>query len=527
VTSEAVTQLKGLLPLTQISDEVYDVIRRKEDWRARIELARQGVVMPDKGWGAHWMPGITPYEHQLRGYAVASTALEMSPGTGLWHDMGLGKTLTSLALLFNRHSEIGGGAMNALVICPSSVIGVWGKAIDEHVDYPIRYIPLTGPMPKRALKIHTAKLDRYEGITLFGTNYESLWREALETALCSIDIEMVIADEAQAIKTAGSKQSKAARKIASKSKKIASTGTPTDKQQDYFGIFRWLDPSVFGTSETAFIGHWFDSIILPGVPKPKVTGLKPHLEDEFMEKIHSVCHSAKKEDCLDLPKKIDTPVPVELEPAAMKKYIALRDEALAWLDSGEAITGQNILTRMGRCIQLTGGFVKDELGKTHVVSTAKADACVDLAHTVLDQEDKLVIYCRHTAEIDELRKRLSIKYTVDVIDGRVPAGQRRDDIIDRFQEADLQIVIIQERAGGAGITLHASSTAIDYSRSPDLIPYLQKRDRVHRIGMPDKPVTYFNLYVPGTLDDKILHHVLQEKRKSHEITVHQWKGLMQ
>lgn len=522
VTADAITRLRQLLPSAPIPPEVDRILSDRRMWEGMVSRAKAGK---HKMWPGGFVSHITPYDHQRVGFSSVLAILDGSPGAGLWHDMGLGKTLTCLAVLAADY-QTGGVPINALVTCPSSVIGVWVKAA-ELCTFPLRVIPLTGPVPRRALTVQQSRLDPFDGVTLFVTNYEVLWKETLMNAFFAVDLEYVIADEAQALKTHSSKQSIAARKIASKSKKIASTGTPVDKVENFFGIMRWLNPDIFGTSYTAFLGHYFEQVILPGVPHPKIVGPKPEMYEELMTKIHSISHSAKKEECLDLPEKVDIDIEVELEPKVMKMYRQMRDEAIAWLDDGQVVLGENVLTRMMRLVQITGGFVTNQYGHPERVSEAKLKAATEQAGLVIEQQGKLVVFCRFTAEIDALQGAIQRQGAyVKILDGRTPPGATRDKLVEEFQEGELECLIVQEKAGGAGITLHAASTAIDYSRSPDLIPWLQKRDRIHRIGMGDKPATYLNMIVPNTLDEKLLKNVLREKRNVHELSVHGWKGML-
>jgi SNF2 family DNA or RNA helicase len=66
------------------------------------------------------------------------------------------------------------------------------------------------------------------------------------------------------------------------------------------------------------------------------------------------------------------------------------------------------------------------------------------------------------------------------------------------------------QTGGFGITLTAASTVIYFSTDYSLERRLQSEDRCHRIGQT-KSVTYVDIRVPGTIDDKILK-ALKEKK---------------
>ena len=90
-----------------------------------------------------------------------------------------------------------------------------------------------------------------------------------------------------------------------------------------------------------------------------------------MKRLHSIAFRATKAECLDLPETTDIVRYVELEPAAMKIYRDLVRDSYAELGKGE-VTATNILTRLLRLSQITGGFIGgDEGGPVQRVSTAK------------------------------------------------------------------------------------------------------------------------------------------------------------
>ena len=75
-----------------------------------------------------------------------------------------------------------------------------------------------------------------------------------------------------------------------------------------------------------------------------------------MEKMHAIAYRATKAECLDLPETTDILRQVDLEPAALRIYRGLVKESYAELSGGE-VTAPNILTRLLRLSQLTGGFM--------------------------------------------------------------------------------------------------------------------------------------------------------------------------
>jgi len=517
-TVEAINQLKSLLPLIDVDASVVAHLAAKSVWSVRVAEARAGKLnlWPDDKITAQ------PYDHQVTGHAVVNEMFTKSQGAALWHSAGLGKSLTALAVIAARTPRL------VLVVCPASVIGVWSGEVEKFAwqeTFPIRVWPLTGSMEKRAGKIMTLPIDPFDGTTMLVTNYEALWRPALLNALLSVKLDIVIADEAHRLKNATSQQSKAARKIASSSLKLALTGTPTDTPGDWYGIYRWLDPSVFGTSLTAFRARYFNDFTLPN--GQRLPGkVWPEMEPELYAKANSLAHVADKDEVLDLPEQINLDRVVDLEPKARKLYEQMRQEAITFIDEGgdQAIVGQNVLTRRLRMQQITGGFVKDENGVSHSVSTAKIDAARDILTDAL-VEGKVVIVARFTAEIDALVAMCAgLKVKTGVIDGRVKIGTARDEVIADFQTGKMQVIILQPKAGGVGITLHASSTMIVYSCDTSLIDWTQVISRIHRVGTVNR-WRYYLLQASGTIDEKVFD-ALKEKQDVSRYGLAQWRAVL-
>ena len=90
---------------------------------------------------------------------------------------------------------------------------------------------------------------------------------------------------------------------------------------------------------------------------------------------------------------------IELEPAALRIYRGLVKESYAELAGGE-VTATNILTRLLRLSQLTGGFLgNDETAAVEQVSAAKLSALEDILDGAMAEGKKLVIIARFIPEI--------------------------------------------------------------------------------------------------------------------------------
>jgi SNF2 family DNA or RNA helicase len=205
---------------------------------------------------------------------------------------------------------------------------------------------------------------------------------------------------------------------------------------------------------------------------------------------------------LDLPPYTDVTIGVDLEPSAAKLYRDLAEDSYTQL-GGEEVTATNILTRLLRLSQLTGGFLGgDDTPKPQPVSAAKLNALTEIIDTAQESGQKLVIIARFTAEIAAIKKMLEkrgIGYSA--ISGETKDRPKQ---VRRFQEnPDITVFIGQISTAGLGITLTAASTLVFYSTNYSMSDYEQSRARIHRVGQA-APCTYYHIVAKGTVDEKIL-----------------------
>ena len=220
------------------------------------------------------------------------------------------------------------------------------------------------------------------------------------------------------------------------------------------------------------------------------------------EKIHSIAYRATKAECLDLPETTDIIRKVELEPQAMLLYRNLVKDSYAELSEGE-VTITNVLTKLLRLSQLTGGFLgSDDSSKAEQVSTAKLKVLEDIIDSALEENKKLVVIARFIPEINAICRMLDKKgVRYSLLTGSV---KDRDEQVAQFQNyPDVPVFVGQIATAGLGITLTAASTMVFYSLDYSMSNFEQTKARIHRAGQR-VPCTYIYLTAAGTVDEKVL-----------------------
>ena len=336
-----------------------------------------------------------------------------------------------------------------------------------------------------------------DGMQILIVNYESAWR--LEAELLKFDADLIIADEGHKLKDNRSRQSKGMQHLGDKARyKLLLTGTViTNREMDVFSQYRFLDSQIFGTSFYAFRNRYFD---MTGYGN-HIPVFRQSMADDFLKRMHCIAYRVTKEECLDLPQIREEVRKIELEPKAMKMYEQLQEDCFTQL-KGSEVTAANVLTKMLRLSQLTGGHLTDDEHHVRPVSHAKLDALSDIIDAAVSDGQKLVVMARFVAEMDdieELLKGKGIGYAV------VRGGVKdRDDEVKQFQtDPSCQVFVGQIAAAGLGITLTAAHTMVFYSLDYSMSNFDQAKARIHRVGQKQKCL-YIYLIARGTVDSKVL-----------------------
>ena len=381
----------------------------------------------------------TPYEHQIKAFDFAIKQFKKSQGTALLLEMGCGKSLISVAVagaLYKAQK-----LKKLLIVCPLSICSVWEEEFSKFADFDYELNILKGTSDKKAQILNS--MDNIP-LQVAVINYESVWRIEHDVKLWHP--EMIICDESHKIKTHNISASKSLHRLGEIAKyKLILTGTViTNKAIDIFSQYKFLDPSIFGKSFYTFRNHYFEMCGY-GNHTPV---LKESMKEELKNKIHSIAFVVKKSDCLDLPEITEIVRKIELEPRAMNTYKKLVQDSFIELKNSE-VTATNILTKILRLSQLTGGFLSDdEHTVIHQISKAKLQAFEDIMDGVIESGKKLVVMARFIPEIEAIKKLLiKKKINFSIITGSV---RNRAEQIDKFQnEANVLIFVGQiSTAGG-------------------------------------------------------------------------------
>ncbi|HSU66687.1 MAG TPA: DEAD/DEAH box helicase, partial [Tepidisphaeraceae bacterium] len=172
-------------------------------------------------------------------------------GACLADDMGLGKTIQVIALLLHlrREREANTKAPSKnLLIAPASLLANWKAELERFA--PSLHVLLAHPSETDLKTLETEAAGKLDGLDLVMTTYGMLSRLAW---LRETKWNLVILDEAQAIKNAGTRQTRAVKELKSAGR-ITLTGTPIENRlSDLWSLFDFLNPGLLGGAK-AFAG---------------------------------------------------------------------------------------------------------------------------------------------------------------------------------------------------------------------------------------------------------------------------------
>lgn len=459
-------------------------------------------------------PSLQPsWLHQRRAFQFGR-ALQ---GFGFWADMGTGKSKVVVDLIANRGHRL------VLIVAPLKATAIWPRQFRDFCIDPTVEVVVLGSKSKkmsierRAQVIREKRSASADHPVVFVTNYQAFNSSASSPfveAVMSTDWDMVVADEAHMLAGPRTRISDLfARFPAFVPYRMGLSGTPEKKGPlDVWGIYRFLDPSIFPASYYKFREQY--AIMDPMFPG-KVRAY--HDLDDFARRMYSIAFRVTA-DVLDLPEYHHITRPVQLSTEAMRQHNAMRDDLIAHTDEGTAVA-DNVLTKFLRMQQITGGYLtvrmEDDTDVSSRIDFAKLDELQSILEETpnLPQEDPtaeptpepVVVFCRFRAELDDIR---ALCDSMGLRFGEL-SGRRDDLDSDGRMPEGIDVLGVQIQAGGTGIDLTRARYAVYYSLGYSWVDYQQSLKRLHRPGQ-FRPVVYYHLIATGTVDEHV-YRAMQQK----------------
>ncbi len=440
---------------------------------------------------------LRPY--QLRGLAWLEGLTRLGLGGILADDMGLGKTIQMIALLLHRQHQSPSMGLPTLLVCPTSLLGNWERELERFgptLPVFVHHGNNRDQLP-RAFKPHTVVL----------TTYGVARRE--EEIFAPRTWGIVVVDEAQAIKNAGSAQAKAIRKLKGHCR-LALTGTPIENRLlELWSILAFGLPGYLG-SESSFKEQFATPIEKYRDPDA-AANLRARIAPFILRRLKT-----DRTIIQDLPDKQEMKVYTQLTKEQALLYQARVEQMEQDLDSAK-----NGIERRGRILALLthlkqicnhpSQFLKAQ--GPYKGRSGKLDRLTEMLEEVIESGDKAIVF----TQFKEMGDRLQI-HLQDVLGFEPPflhggtSRHDRDELVRVFQE-DPQappVFLLSLKAGGVGLNLTAATHVFHFDRWWNPAVEDQATDRTYRIGQT-RNVQVHKLVTMGTLEEKI-DAMLESKR---------------
>lgn len=410
---------------------------------------------------------------------------------GLFLDMGLGKTVTTLTaikdLKYNRFQ-----VRKVLVIAPKKVAeGTWTKEKDkwDHTKM-LRVSPVLGSLSKRIRALNTPA-DIYiinrENVVWLVDYYRNAW-----------PFDMVVVDESSSFKSHTAKRFKALASMGGHIDRLVElTGTPSPNGlNDLWSQVFLLDGGErLGRKYTQFRERYFD----PGDRGNNVIynyKVKPGSEGSILEKISDICISMKSEDYLQLPDVTYNQIPVILDQKSSKAYYDLeRKMVLALPEAEEEISVTSAAALSNKLLQLANGALYDEAHNVHEIHNCKIEAFTELIESL--QGKPALVFYNYQHDRDRILEALKdsglrvreLKTTWDE---------------DSWNNWEIDILLTHPASSAYGLNLQRGGNhVIWFGLNWNYELYTQANKRLHRQGQKEK-VFIHHLVCIGTRDEDVM-----------------------
>ncbi len=422
-------------------------------------------------------------DYQIEGCRWLAHLSHWGVGACLADDMGLGKTLQALAMLL-QHAPNG----PSLVVAPTSVGMNWISEAERFA--PTLNMVWLGSGDRQKILSQAARFD------VIVCTYGLLQQERIAKLLAQNAWQMVVLDEAQAIKNYLTKRSQAAMQLQAQFKLIT-TGTPIENHLgELWNLFQFINPGLLSS-----LDRFNQTFALP-IEKYKDRQARRHLQKLIRP---FILRRTKTQVLEELPARTEICLNVELSREEMAFYEALRQRAVAHLTELESKSpGKQYMQILAEIMKLRQACCNSTLVNPEIVlPSSKLAMFGKVLSELLENNHKALVFSQFVGHLKLIREYLD-QHHIDYqyLDGSTPVKQRQA-AVNAFQAGQGDVFLISLKAGGLGLNLTAADYVIHMDPWWNPAVEDQASDRAHRIGQ-QRPVTIYRLVAKDTIEAKIV-----------------------
>ncbi|NOQ63953.1 MAG: ATP-dependent helicase, partial [Methyloprofundus sp.] len=422
-------------------------------------------------------------DYQLEGFQWMARLAHWGAGACLADDMGLGKTIQALAMILARATQ-----GPTLILAPTSVCMNWLEEAQHFA--PTLNVLHFGAGDRQKIIDEAAEFD------VVVCSYGLLQSEA--ELLTGKQWTTIVADEAQAIKNALTKRSKAAMALQGDFK-IITTGTPIENHLgELWNLFNFINPGLLGSLQK------FNQRYAQAIENDK-----DHATQQRLKKLLRpfILRRLKNDVLKELPAKTEITIHVELSQEERTFYEAMRRNAVQAMQQSQeegAQAGQQHLKVLAEIMKLRRACCHPQLVMPDSpIGSAKLQAFEELVDELISNKHKALVFSQfvgHLAILKALLDKKGIHY--QYLDGSTSIPKRKK-AVNAFQAGEGDVFLISLKAGGSGLNLTAADYVIHMDPWWNPAVEDQASDRAHRMGQK-RPVTIYRLVAKDTIEDKIV-----------------------
>lgn len=448
----------------------------------------------------------TPPMHDYQKYAM--NFIITHPYCGLFLEMGMGKTYTTLMALSNLNLK-----SHVLVIAPKNIArSTWIDEIEKW-QIPFRTKSLiVKPNGKNFTK--KERLAIYQQVLNDPPTVYFINRELIPDLVSNLPVwpfPNVVIDESQSFKTYNSKRFKALKSIRPfVERMILLTGTPTPNGlMDLWSQIYLLDQGYrLGNFITRFREQYFyPTLYVQG--HPVGWELKSGAETEIYRRISDIVISMKNTK-LQLPELTMNNVYVHMNESEMKLYQRMKKDQVLTFDKVGDVTAVNAAVLAAKLSQMaSGALYTDEKHDFKIIHKKKLE---QVAYILRNLDSPAIIAYHFQSDLIMLEN-----YLKDVgIDAYRFDGS--PEMIHAWNNGTIPVMLLQPASAGHGLNLQQGGhTLIWYTMPWSLEEYLQCNARLYRQGQSEHTVIH-HILCKGTIDERI-HNILQKKDASQSALI--------
>lgn len=474
-------------------------------------------ALREPGGSGELDPG-TLVRAKLRNYQTAGVrwllfATQLRLGVCLADDMGLGKTLqviSLIALLRKRRRAKRDGDSPCLIVLPTSLLGNWQREFAKfapQLQLLVAHRSVADADELKALESNPAKGVAGKDVVLvtYGAIRNAKW-------LAQIQWQLIVLDEAQAIKNSGSQQARAIKAIPAHNR-IVMTGTPVENHLgDLWSLFDFSSPGLLGTAAE------FKRFVAPKDERQRAQNLAA-----LRRLIRPYVLRRMKTDpsiVPDLPSKTEMRVDCNLSAAQAALYRQVVQDLEQSLELASGIKRHGLV--LATLMQLKQICNHPALYlKTEEFDSRESGKYLELRRLCEDiaaKQEKVLVFSQFQSMCEPLSDFLQQVFGRSglVLTGKTSA-KARSQLVHEFQQPfGPPFFVISVKAGGTGLNLTEACHVVHFDRWWNPAVEDQATDRAFRIGQL-RNVLVHKFVTAGTLEERIDDLIQSKKQVSREL----------